>query len=127
MTRYYPATHDPIVRHLFQCLMDDEQIGDRIGGVSAGTIRRARERLGLGFPAKDEQPNRQLEIPPRSYDPNNPMIVAHNTLGSRLTEVNGAYRLDNTPTKFFELMRETNRVLKQQGKDQIGPSDWRVP
>ena len=127
MTRYYPPTHDPIVRHLFQCKMSDEQIAERIGDVGWQTVRRARERLGLGFPAKEDQPNRQLEIPSRSIDPDSPMVVASHTLGLRLTEVNGAYRLDGTPTRFFDLMRETNRVLKKQGKDQFGQPEWRVP
>ncbi len=57
---------------------------------------------------------------------NNPMAVALRTLGPRLTEANGAYRLDGTPTNFFDLMKETNRVLAKQGLSQVGPDSWRT-
>ena len=39
----------------------------------------------------------------------------------------GTYRLDGTPIKFFDLMMETNRVLANRGKEQVGHSSWRVP
>jgi hypothetical protein len=125
MTRYFPATHDPVLKHLFQCSMSDEQIAERIG-VSWQTIRRHRERLGLGYPTIVSQVKNEEVIPPRTFDPNNPMVVAFNTLGPRLTEMKGTYRLDGTPTRFFDLMRETNRELAKQGKSQVGPNEWRV-
>ena len=125
MIRYCPSTHDTTLRHLFQCGMSDEQIAERMD-VSWQAVKRARERLNLGQPAKANRLNPPAEAPPRVSDPNNPMVLARETLGLRITEVNGAYRLDGTPTRFFDLMKETNRILVKQGKTQFGPPDWQV-
>ncbi|OWK42163.1 hypothetical protein [Fimbriiglobus ruber] len=127
MTRYFPDTHDAILRHLFQCRMSDEQIAERMG-LGWQTIRRNRERLGLGMPNKRETHSNRPEEPlPRiTPEPTNPILIARQTLGKRVTESNGCYLLDRTPTSAPDLVREANRVRLKLGREQFGPEAWRV-
>jgi hypothetical protein len=129
MTRpYCQETDDAIVRRLFQCQMGDEEIGMRIG-VKARAVGSARQRMGLGIPKgrppavkREEEP-----LPPNTLDPNSPVMIARRTLGTRLTEARGCFHLDGTPIRFFDLMREVNRVRAKAGLAQCGPNEWRVP
>ena len=127
MTRYYPALLDQTLKQFFQCKMSDEQIAERMN-LSWQTIRRHRERLGLGVPKnRGEYWKPPVEpVPPLTPEPNNPVVIAYQTLGKRLTEANGCFRLDGTPTRFFDVMKETNRVLVKHGREEIGPNQWRV-
>ena len=128
MTRYHPATHDPIVKHLFQSQMSDEQIGERLGGLCGQTIRRQRERLGLGLPRGRGQYSKTPEEPlPRpTPEPTNPILIARQTLGARVRERNGCYLLDATPVSAPDMVREANRVRVKIGHEQFGPAGWRV-
>ena len=128
MTRHYdPETDDRVVRHLFQCLMSDEQIAARLN-VAESDIPPARARMGLGRP-KGRQPQVQREEEPvrAGGEQNKPLMAARGALGNRLTEVSGCFRIDGTPTRFTDVMKEANRVLAKQGREQFGPPDWRTP
>ena len=126
--RYYPDAHDPVVRHLFQCKMSDEQIAERLG-VSWQTVRRHRQRLGLGMPGGREpkfaRPAAET-LPPNAPEPTSPVQVAKLTLGGRVTERNGGYVLDRTPVSTADLVREANRMRLNRGLSQFGPEAWRV-
>ncbi|WP_020472390.1 hypothetical protein [Zavarzinella formosa] len=126
MTRYYPDLHDKSVRHLFQCMLSDQQIAERMG-MSWQTIRRARQRLGLGLPRKDCNVRRPAEpLPPQGMDENNPLVAARITLGKRLEERTSGYFLDGVPVSAPDMVREANRVRAANGQDQVGPPNWRV-
>ena len=123
MTRYFPATHDPILRQLFQAMLSDDQIGERMG-LHWQVIRRNRLRLGLGS-QKSVQPAEP--VPASAYEPTNPVLIARQTLGSRATERSGGYFLDGRPVSAPDLVREANRKRVAEGQQQIGPRQWRVP
>lgn len=126
MTVYHPPTHDPIVRHLFQCGLSDAQIGERIG-MSKQTVRRARERMQLGAPTKGYRKGSPLErLPSNGPDENNPVVVARLTLGKRIEERSAGYFLEGVPISTPDMVREANRVRVSRGQNQFGPSNWRV-
>lgn len=57
----------------------------------------------------------------------NPMAVAHFWLGHRLEERPLGYFLDGTPAGLDRIMRETNRLLKAKGREQVSHNEaWRV-
>ncbi len=125
MTRYVPETHDTIIRHLFQCKLSDQQIGERMG-LSRQTVRRHRERLNLGLPKHPTMPKKEQTPLEPLPDQNRPMAFAYATFQSRLTEVGGGYRLDGVPIRFFDLMKATNACRAGRGMEQWGPIEWRV-
>ena len=128
MTRYYPETHDPVVRHLFQCKMSDEQIAERLG-VGWHTVRRHRLRLNLGPPG-DRDPAFARPacepLPPNAPEPTSPVQIAKLTLGSRVSERNGGYVLDRTPISTADMVREANRIRIGRGLPPFGPEAWRA-
>ena len=60
-------------------------------------------------------------------DKPNPLVIAGLWLGHRLVEKPSGYWLDGLPVNLDTIMRETNRLLKKAGAEQIIGSDrWRV-
>jgi hypothetical protein len=126
MTTYFPDEHDKILRHLFQCQLSDVQIAERMG-LHWQTIRRNRDRLNLGSPKKAYQVHRPAEpLAPALPEPTNPVLIALRTLGRRASEGNGHYLLDGVPISAPDLVRAANRKRVEDGKNQIGPLQWRV-
>lgn len=126
--RYNRDRDDPKVRHLARCQFSEEAIAARLL-LDLRSVRIALDRLNLSPPRKNISPTDKPEepLPQKSADLNSPMPIAFLTFGERLKEVNGAYRLDGTPIRFFDLMKQVNRVRRSNGQDQIGPADWRTP
>ncbi|WP_020471498.1 hypothetical protein [Zavarzinella formosa] len=125
MTVYHPGIHDPILKRLFQCVMSDEQIAERMG-MSWQTIRRNRERIGLGLAKKLHVSGKPSEpLPPLGPEPTSPVQIAKNVLGHRVMERNGCYLLDGTPIKAPDMVREANRVRIKRGQSPFGPEEWR--
>jgi hypothetical protein len=126
--RYNRDRDDPKVRHLARCQLSEEAIAARLH-LDLRSVRIALDRLNLSSPRKKSSPTDKPEdpLPQKSADLNSPMPIAFLTFGERLKEVNGAYRLDGTPIRFFDLMKRVNCARKNEGREQIGPADWRTP
>lgn len=125
--RYCQETDDPVVRRLFQCQMGDAEIGLRLD-VDPRAVGSARQRLNLGWP-KGRPPaiNRPTEpLAPAFPEPTNPVLIAVRTLYPRVSEKDGAYRLDSVPISAPDLVRAANRKRVEDGRPQIGPEAWRV-
>ncbi len=57
----------------------------------------------------------------------NPIVVAAHWLSGRFEERPAGYYLDGQPAKLNRIMRETNRLLKENGQPQIGTNPtWLV-
>lgn len=124
--RYDPETDDRVVRHLFQCMMSDEQIADRLD-VSHTAIPSARARMGLGRP-KGRQPivKKEDDSVPPGGDQNKPLALARITLQGRLEVKPDHFRLDGKPTTLQDILIEANRVRVSRGEEQVGYERFRV-
>ena len=69
-------------------------------------------RLAAQKAQEQRIPAGKERMPEKAEGKPNPVAVALATLGSRLTERNGGYWLDNKPARFMDVMRETNRIRK---------------
>lgn len=91
-----------------------------------------RPPLVVVIPKKPSPPARPEQSPleRHTYQPKpkpNPVAVAQSRLGTRLVEKESGFWLDGRPAKLEQVMRETNRLLKAQGIEQIVTSErWRV-
>lgn len=124
--RYDPETDDRVVRHLFQCMLSDEQIADRLN-VSPTAIPPARGRMGLGRP-KGRQPivKKEDDCAPPGGDQNKPLALARVTLQGRLEFKADHFRLDGKPTTLQAILVEANRVRVSRGEEQLGHERFRV-
>jgi hypothetical protein len=96
---------------------------------SVSTIRLNRTRLGLPcnvHPLKPLNAVHEMDRPAPKDKPN-PLKVAKIWLGGRLVEKPVGYFLDDLPVNLDTILRETNRLIKAQGAEQIGHSNrWLV-
>jgi hypothetical protein len=122
--RYIPSLHDPELERHHAAGLTDFQIGTKMR-FSALIISSRRDFLDLppNAQAKKEPPKPVAPVMPAKP---NPIAEAHRWLGKRLRETTDGFRLDGVPANLPSVMKATNRILKAQGIDQIGPDGWRV-
>ena len=69
-------------------------------------------------PEEPKSPPARQEASPKPKV--NPLALAHHWLKRRLVEKESGFWLDGRPVSLDQVMRETNRVLKANGVEQVG-------
>ena len=69
-------------------------------------------------PVEPKAPQVRQETSPKPKG--NPVALAHHWLKRRLVEKESGFWLDGNPVSLDTVMKETNRVLKTNGIDQVG-------
>jgi hypothetical protein len=127
MRHWVPELHDRDLAYYNALKMDPYAIANRMP-FSVTTIIDNLARLGLKRnPRPVGRPKAREERVSFKNKPN-PLAIAMMWLGKRLVERNGEFRLDNRPTNLTLIMRETNRLLKAAGAEQLAMNPaWVVP
>jgi hypothetical protein len=70
---------------------------------------------------------KKADLPPESFDENNPLSQAKVTLRHRWHEAKGTYWVDGQPVSIHDMIRIANRVRKSNNLEQItGSPMWKV-
>ena len=76
-------------------------------------------------PVEPKAPQVRQETSPKPKV--NPVALAHHWLKRRLIEKESGFWLDGNPVSFDDVIRATNRVLKANGREQVGTKEtWLV-
>jgi hypothetical protein len=128
LTRWSPE-YDLVLARLHRAGQTDYQITsnmlDQGLPVAREDVTAARRRLHLPQNRPPQVGERQ---PPTPKEKPNPLGIAAIWLGRRLKERPQGYFLDGVHVGLKTIMRETNRLLKDNGCEQITTHpDWIVP
>ena len=131
------TTLDALIRRLHAAGQTDYEITSNLimqgYPASQSDVAAIRKRLGLSknqrnIPKPRWTPKNPSGRPqfaanddkaPKPKEKADPRKVAFFALGTRLTERPDCFVLDGVPTRFTDVMRETNRVLQAAGAEMI--------
>ena len=119
------AVHDAVLKLLHSQQFSDYVIADWMS-LSTGSVRHHLRRLGLQSNKMQREPSRHEQAAPPPQERPNPLAVAHTWLGRRLVEKPSGYWMDGRPVSLDTIMKTTNRILKLNRREQIGPQKWRT-
>jgi hypothetical protein len=125
--RWIRPLHDTLLTALvIDAKLDDHEAARRMR-FSVSTIQVNRERLGLSCNVKKSEKQHTEPVIPAPKEKPNPLRLAGVWLGLRLRETPDGFRLDGVPVNLTAVMRETNRLLKAAGMEQIVCNEaWRL-